>query len=126
MCARECPELRFLYLEERLVFPVKILLRSEVGLILLQQAINPAGRACTSIIEALNQYAERICSQHAGSIGEGHDVSAQFGNGVVQNRHLPAVVLIVKQANSSASDYACFVAFTKSPDNLRRAVPRAI
>ena len=72
----ECSQPCFLHLQERFILPVDIFLRSELGLILLQQAVNAAGRADMGIVEALDQDAKRVGGQHAGSVGEGHDVAA--------------------------------------------------
>ncbi len=102
MRAGECAEFGLLHLQEGFVLPVEILLRSEVGLILLQQAVNSAGGADVRVAEALNQRAHGVGGQHAGGVGKGYDVPAQFPYRVVQNRHLAAIFLEVEKTDSSA------------------------
>src|SRR5271154_6485364 len=98
--ACEGAELSFLYLHERFVLPVKILLRSEFRLIFLQQTVNPASRANTGGAKAPHKDAERVWRQHTRGVRESHEIPAQFPNGIVQDGHLAAILLVVEKANS--------------------------
>src|SRR5207244_7453444 len=88
VCARECAKIGLLYLEEGFVLPIEILLRSDAGLIRLQQAVDSAGCADTRVAETLNKLADGVLSQHTGGIGKSYDISVQFGHCVVEHTSL--------------------------------------
>ena len=91
MRTQHAAEACLLQFEKGFVTPVENFLHPQGSLLLVEDTIDAAHRSDRVVSEISHKPANRVWSQHAGSVGKNDDVTVQDWHSVIQHRDLAAV-----------------------------------